>query len=58
MFCATIICGPEYGRKAVKIWSWVLFVRPSNSRFMPSKERPQIELLPAPDPDFFLEEGW
>ena len=60
-FCATIIWGPEYGRKVLKMWSWVLFVRPSKSRFIPRRRRPQELVFRACwfDADGFLVgEGW
>lgn len=44
MFCATIICGPVKERWVLKMWSWVLFVRPSKRRFMPRSMRPHAEL--------------
>ena len=43
-------------RWVVKMWSWVLFVRPSKRRLIASNDNPQIELLVA---DFLEEdEGW
>ena len=60
-FCATIICGPEYGWWVRKMWSWVLLVRPSKRRFIARRERPQrlLFLLEEDDERGFLEDdGW
>jgi hypothetical protein len=37
---AHIICGPVYPRYVAKMWSCVVLVRPSNSKFTPSRSRP------------------
>lgn len=61
MFWAAIICGPVYGRMEglVKMWSWVLFVRPSRRRLMERRRRPHALLVVAGLEDLEEEEeGW
>lgn len=58
MFCATIICGPVKERWVLKMWSCVLFVRPSKRRFIPSSMRPHAELLLLGEDVLDDEEGW
>ena len=63
MFCAVIICGPEYFFEDVKIWSWVVLVRPSKRRLIPRRTRPHVLLFSISNPllDFDLdlvEDGW
>ena len=41
----------------LKMWSWVLFVRPSKRRLIPSSESPQMELLLLEDDFFEDDEG-
>lgn len=57
-FWATIIWGPVKVRWVLKMWSWVLFVRPSKRRFIPNSMRPHAELLLLGDDFFDDEEGW
>ena len=41
------------------MWSWVLLVRPSNSRFMARRKRPQVDdCFVAEEEDFLEVEGW